>query len=277
MLNLDIKEIRRLYIEELKTLQEIADLKGTTKKSISNWLIRHNIPRRNHKTMYNTKRNNYLLEYFKDWGNQSAYIVGYIYADGSIDIINPKSKGLELACDVKDREIIDCIAKELNLTNLVKIYSIKSQILLNKYLYNNRQMCRLKVYNNDFIELLELYGIKSRKTWLDYPLPNIPDTKICHFLRGVFDGDGCISFTSNEKYSVTILGPITFITNIRDYLCSKLNINNVQVEKRKGCYSIKWSGVRCIKLLYKFLYPEGQYIYLKRKRNLFEEVNKCFP
>lgn len=270
-LQLDSEELRRLYTDELMTLDEIAILKKTTKRTIANWLIRNGVPRRKHAERYFASRNKFFVDYFTEFKNQSAYIVGYIYADGSVDCKNNNSLGISLSCAIKDREIIDGIAKELRLSDRVKIKTVKPSVLFGKYHYECRQMCSLRFYSNSLVRLLGQYGIKPRKTWLNYPLPEIPKDQYCHFFRGVFDGDGWASYRkkeSTEIMSVGLLGPELFLSQSMDFLCSEIGVQRTSVLKRPGHFAIQWTTSRDAEKLLHFMYPDGEYIFLKRKRLL---------
>ncbi len=279
-LNLDVEELRRMYVDELKTLDQIAVLKNTTKRSIANWLIRAGIPRRSYGNRYFTARNREMAEYFRGWKNQSAYIIGYIYADGSIDVLNPRSRGVCLQCRIMDREIIDGIANELKLTELVKIRTLKPTIVLGKYEYGEKQNVSLRFYNNELVDLLAEYGVHPRKTWINYPLPDVPQESMRHFLRGVFDGDGWTSFKKGrvdgvgDRISFGFLGPELFLEQMRDFLASKVLLPFVKIVKRPGCFSLAWSTSAAAKLLYDFLYPNGSYIFLRRKMDMLLEISK---
>lgn len=53
-------------------------------------------------------------------------------------------------------------------------------------------------------------GVNFRKTF-DLKMPNIPDEMIRHFIRGYFDGDGCIckyliKGTDNYRFTFEIVG-----------------------------------------------------------------------
>lgn len=273
---LDIDELRSLYVDELKTLDEIAVMKHTSKRSIANWLKRAGIPRREHKDRYFTARNKGMVDYFRGWENQSAYIVGYIYADGSIDALNPQSRGVCFSCAVKDREIIDGIAEELALTDSVKVRIVKPSLVLGRYQYGEKEVCSLRFYNNSLVDLLSEYGIEPRKTWINYPMPNVPRQALPHFVRGVFDGDGWVSYKvvdGKERISFGLLGPELFITQLRDLLVSEIGVANNKVRQRPGHFSVAWSTSSDARRLHAFMYPDGEYIHLGRKRSMMQQMS----
>lgn len=48
------------------------------------------------------------------------------------------------------------------------------------------------------------YNFKEDKSHQDYSIPNIPDEFFHAFVRGYFDGDGCVCLKSHKYLSVSI-------------------------------------------------------------------------
>lgn len=253
--------LKSLYLDDLLSLDEIAVRLSMTKRTVANRLIRFGVERRPYTERHKARQKARLVSYFSDWQNQSPYILGYIFADGSIDVLNPKSKGVSLQCVYKDRKLIDDIAREIGLAEQVKTRIRDGQPY--------RRV--LRFYGNAVVELMAEYGILPRKTWINYPLPAIPDEKMCHFLRGVFDGDGWVSF-SKGHFSAGFLGPELFVTDIRDFLTERLGLPRMKVQSRPGHYAVAYANRDALRRLYDFLYPSGDYIYLERKRTLLAEI-----
>ena len=129
------------------------------------------------------------------------------------------------------------------------------------------------------------YGYNKSKRELT--LPNLNDDLLIHFIRGYFDGDGCITgWLSIEKgksdrvrYSFDICGKTKkLLEEIVEFLDSydiKVNINYI---KRDDMYRIKTSSKQEIKKIYELLYNDSNF-YLTRKFNKFNyyvntEVNQ---
>ena len=81
-------------------------------------------------------------------------------------------------------------------------------------------------------------GITPRKTWdmkIDDVMSHIPKQFIRDFLRGYFDGDGCITGVISQKPSkvaVTVAMPLVNAEALRDYLAQVGIISNVLEDKR---------------------------------------------
>ena len=95
-----------------------------------------------------------------------------------------------------------------------------------------------------------------------------------HFMRGYFDGDGCISKCSlvNKRKvvqkSFNILGTFNFINAYKIILEKNCNINCNKICKKGNIYSISYSGNVIINNIYNFLYKDAT-IYLERKKYKF--------
>ena len=101
-------------------------------------------------------------------------------------------------------------------------------------------------------------------------LPNIPNELMCHFIRGYFDGDGCIYITKKNRIrchfdSVSTifleqLRKFLYDTGINSYLYISKNNNG----KYKDLYRLEIAGVEYTQKFLQYIYNNSQ-IYLDRK------------
>ena len=88
--------------------------------------------------------------------------------------------------------------------------------------------------------------------------PEINDNLYSHFLRGLFDGDGCIN-----DVMIEFTGSNDCINKIKEILMSKFLLNDSKVWNRgKFLHGVRWSKNR-IQIL-DYLYNEAT-VYLDRK------------
>ena len=120
-------------------------------------------------------------------------------------------------------------------------------------------------------------GIGYDKSHADLHIPNIPNHLIRHFIRGYFDGDGCITgWIASEKgksdrfrYSFDICGKTASILNEFIKFFAENNIKvNLNYLKRDSMYRIKTSSKTEVLKLFHLLYDDS-YFYLSRKFNKF--------
>jgi hypothetical protein len=243
-----------------KSMDSIAEILNVTKRSVANWIIKAGVPRRTHKERYNCERNALILNKMSEWNPSVSYIMGYTLADGSLDVLNPASPGVCYSCVTPDREILD---------NIKEYFQIDSEISFAK----KGKMVRLRIYGKEIVEKFKSYGMMVRKTWEDYPFPEIPESSLPHFIRGQFDGNGCASKTRQGRGGVMhFLGSRSIVTSIRDFLHQKTGCKLSRVFPRPGHFAVVFGAKEDISKIYNYLYPEGEYMYLKRKKIKLQEI-----
>ncbi len=113
-----------------------------------------------------------------------AYVLGYIYADGAL-IDGSYMRGKYLTITSTDQDSIERIKSFLDSEHT--IFTRKSNYTNGK-LHFGLKIGSHKIYN----DLLK-FGLFPNKS-LTVKFPKIPKKYIGHFIRGYFDGDGCIFF-----------------------------------------------------------------------------------
>lgn len=218
--------------------------------------------------IYRAKNENF----FKKWSSEMAYILGYIVADGSL-VINPRgSRYLEIQST--DGDLLSQIKRTLGCG-----HKISTRKRNEKWKIVRRLQIGSKKIFNDLLK----HEVKPRKTGHEI-MPEIPDIYVCDFVRGYFDGDGCISFgiypRKARKSNAYVLST-RFISGNKKFLESLLNVlkkyaklrGGFIVNKNRGfelCFSINDS-----KKLYRFIYGDvPNSLFLERKYNKFQKALK---
>ena len=104
-------------------------------------------------------------------------------------------------------------------------------------------------------------------TWLNENLEN-------HFIRGYFDGDGCVTFNKcNEHLQISFTGTENMILNIQKILIDKAELNMVKIftrypERNNNIRMLFYSGNGNSKKFYDFIYDNAT-IFMERKKNKF--------
>lgn len=205
-------------------------------------------------------------DYFKTWSPNMAYCLGYIYADGYID---NRMFTLRLRCHSKDEEILLAVHRELKSKH--KIGRLEARSDQGR---NNGPQTYCVIANTDLVRyLVEEHGVKPNKSKLDLPLPYVPDDHFGHFLRGYFDGDGHIHKRKQCRGGAfSFVGTEKFIEGMRETICNLYGARKVKVQKQSEIYAVVWSYHQDLIRIYNGMYPSGDYIFLKRKRDVFDEV-----
>ena len=125
-------------------------------------------------------------------------------------------------------------------------------------------------------DLLKL-GISSNKT-MSVNYPSIPENLQSHFMRGVFDGDGCVSIhhdkrDNSDRGQVNICsGSFEFIKEYVDNMVRYCGVKKNNIRQQKGTYYvIDWGGLSDVESFYEFLYKDAN-IFLKRKKETYDKV-----
>lgn len=214
-------------------------------------------------------------DFFKNIQTEiQAYLFGFYAADGSID---EKRKTFRIHLHKDDVEIIylykDIISPDARLfTKEAK----EENIVREKPIVGNGSIgvdITSTILTNDLVNL----GIGYRKTYSGFRLPNIPDNLLRHFIRGYFDGDGCITgYLAIEKgkkdrvrYVVQIDSKMkNIVSDIKDFLeKNDIKLNLIYL-KRDDMYRISSSSKKELSKLFDLLYKDSNF-YLSRKFNKF--------
>lgn len=189
---------------------------------------------------------------------RKAYWLGLLYADG---YNNEKSYQIELTLKKEDKYILEEFKSDLQ-----AVHNIKDRLA---NVFGKKYECsRLTIYSKQISKDLSKYGCKQAKTFnLTFP-KKIPKNLLHHFMRGYFDGDGCISI-SGKTYIFIISGTKLFLEKYTDILYDKTNITKTRSWGMDGkAHHWRKGGKQNIIKLYNFLYKDST-IFLKRKKDKF--------
>lgn len=263
------------YLNGDLTLKEICKQFNCTQNSLDYFFQEQNwLPRRTYIKL-NTRDN-----YFDKIDTpEKAYIFGFYIADGCI-VKNKicfalNEEDLQILIDIKTQL---CPAAQINYQ---KERRNKSGIL-------SHPTYRLAITSDRIVKTLNDYGCGYKKTYLSKSIKNIVPTEyMWDFIRGYFDGDGCISSSIVQKRHITKQGEekvyqyqnigFTIISKdktILDELCSFFSsegINTHVYPDTKGNFLIGAHSKEEIIKIYKKLYTDCL-LFLKRKKEKFDKI-----
>lgn len=210
-------------------------------------------------------------QFFSTWSSRMSYILGYIYADGNLED-SVKIRGKYLRISSVDKETIIRIKKWL---------SSEHTIVEEKSNWKNgRKKYLLRIGNTTLYTSLLKLGLYPKKS-LTIELPSIPPKYITDFVRGYFDGDGCVYpyFVKGKngkicarKLSVIFTsGSKKFLEQLSTLLHTHLGLRCQKPLNNTRSFQLRYSthdAMRFYQLLYKST-KKGDY--LQRKRDKFEK------
>lgn len=247
-------EIIDRYIKGM-TIDSIVKEYKTNHLTVSNMLKEHGIKVRN---IEESKRGSVDYKFFSNIDTEKkAYILGLLYADGTI-IFNRKNKvqySFSIGLKYSDRYLIEEIKRTINSDH--KILDIKRHGGLGK---TDTVISRLTVNNKTMYNDLVNLGMATKDT-----IPDIPNNLIHHFIRGIFDGDGCISVSGKYNVDMHIMGNESLLKEIN----SIIGFNEPKLIR--NIYRIRKGGKNNARIFADYIYKDAT-IFLKRKREKFIAV-----
>lgn len=213
---------------------------------------------------------------------EKAYWLGFIYADGYIKYNEEGEKPsyiFELSLSVEDVEHL----RKFNLfmghiKDNVKIGNSKCEGKIFK-------RCRWGITNKHLWNTLNNYGCTPRKSLtLKFPDESIfiesnkysKEELIKHFIRGYWDGDGCLSWCDKDHKQphVSVLGTEDFLTEIKSHLPLKYDYVLGYNNKSEITRVLSLHGRNGYELA-DYLYKNAT-IYLDRKYNKYLEYCRLY-
>lgn len=263
---------RKDIIEKYNMGFSILALTKTTNYSytvINRILKEENIPIRDNS--YTARKYHCNSNIFEEINTEEkAYWLGFLYADGYISPAN-NSYTIGLALSSIDKEHIEKF----------KIF-LETDYPIHEYVstgYKPSLYSRLHIKDKKIGEDLIKYGILPQKTSI-LAFPKISENLIPHFIRGYFDGDGCLTCHKFNKNSSRLIWVIKFcgtenmLKNIYNNLPRRYNnpINLYQRYKRdNNNYCIDIGGNKQVLQILNYLYKDAT-IYLERKYKKYQEL-----
>ena len=229
--NLNIYELCDLFENEFTQIEYL----GLKKKKVETRKKRKFVERKPQPNR--TKHNPYFFDVIDT--KEKAYLLGFWTADGWLG-----SKNYQVGFNNNELELIKLCKKLLDSEH--KIYEINQNGII-----NYRLPISSKILHSTLINL----GFNANKSHTAKYL-NIPKELDSHFIRGVFDGDGCISrqFRAKDKVpelTISITGTFELINSINQKIPEptptiykdkrkKGDVRRINLSARKGKIFCEW-------------------------------------
>ena len=244
MLNYDIKSVKTIY-----------DIKKRNGRE-------HNIPNKKYQVNEN---------YFEKIDNEEkAYWLGFLYADGNVRIHKGRSGILKLKLKQSDKQHIEKFNKCLNSNYPIKDGMEIVKVKKREYKCYYSVVC---IYNTKMVKDLYKLGCMNNKTF-KIKFPDFLDKELIrHFIRGYFDGDGCVT-SKNKKNNGRInivSASYDFLVELNEILIKCVNLTNNKIGNKKGCYVLNWCGLTDVENLHPYFYKDST-VYLNRKRKKYDDI-----
>lgn len=204
---------------------------------------------------------------------EKAYWFGFLCADG----YNHETKNcVALRIQKEDFHHLEKYKNFLNYEG--PIYTFTRTTSVNKLV---KEYCELNVCSPIYSEDLAKLGCIQNKTY-KLEFPNIPDNLVKHFIRGYFDGDGCVSIRDRKNRRIrgtsmnvqlNIVGKESVILEMQNYIVKATNVTRTALRNKQGNFTkaISWGGANVVLKILHYLYDNAT-IYLDRKYEKYKQL-----
>ena len=262
------QEIIQKYNIEKRSMESIAKDYNVTLGAIKKVLLDNNIKIR---TSSEAKNPYFKKDAFHNIDNEaSAYYLGLLITDGCILEPDPNNNHpnykMQIELQSQDDYILESLKEWLQLTstNLYKGKRQKGDTI--------SETSTLGWYSTEMANDLAQYGVIPRKTDKVY-LPILKEELMPHLIRGMIDGDGCITINSTtDKLAISFCGNEKCVTQVRDFFCNTLQIKKVKViQTGPNLWQISYASQTDCYTICNYIYKNANY-YLKRKKDKFLQI-----
>ncbi len=199
----------------------------------------------------NARKYHINQDYFKTWSRNMAYILGLWYADGCIY----GGRLFDITLHKKDKYILKKIAEELQYEGSISDYVDRQAARINF-------SCKV-IYN----DLVNLGGTERKSLTVNFPKEIVPEEYLPDFIRGYFDGDGCVMCLKNNRLnSAFTCGNRRFLEVLLEILKEKAGIQGGSFDDT--CASLKF-GKKDTFRLGQYMYQNNPELFLLRKKEKF--------
>lgn len=262
--DLKVEKIIELF-EQGKSQKDIALSLGIAYQSVQQFLKRNNIELDFTSARYLAIKNKKINHTFFNIIDSEikAYLLGFFYADGYIDF---KHNRIQICIAEQDRYIIDLYLSYLYPECFIKeIHNTKGAL-------NRQKQLVIRINSKELVDAFIQQGITDKKSSINFNIPLIEECYKIHFIRGYFDGDGCISYHGTDKQYKRISfcnQTMQILKDIQDYFLNegiKSSLNTT-----KNYFTLEFNGQKADKVG-EIMYKDSNYKLL-RKFNKFYKVN----
>lgn len=198
-----------------------------------------------------------------------AYVLGFFAADGTMIANNRGAHFIEFHST--DRQLIVIVKNALKSNHKISVRNARNARCKTGY--------RLQIGSKEIFEdLLTLGFMPNKSLILDFPI--IPKKFQRDFIRGYFDGDGCVYFKrhkAKDRKRKRWIFTSRFTSGSRKFLQSlhsELSLTGGFITQKKRGYELVFSH-RDSLALYKLMYHNNCHgLYLNRKYKLFRKAVK---
>lgn len=266
-----VKQIIELYLAK-ESMSNIAKKFSLHRSGVRSILKREDVPiekRTSRVYFYNENLFSKIIT------KEQAYFLGFLYADGNVC---KNSITLALKDGDSERDILTKYVDFIGTNKINKCEFWQNDSKGEKVL---RKKLVVSITCKKIADDLRNLGCFSKKSFI-LKFPNeeqVPKRLIHHFMRGYFDGDGCVGKYLNGTNIFSLVGTLDFISGYRKILSNIIGSDDYGIIKplrsrSAGIFELKYSHSLIIPKIRDFLYPAGTTLFLKRKGDIMFDITE---
>lgn len=215
-------------------------------------------------------------DFFKRWSREMAYVLGFLYADGNItDAISSRTQYIGFANT--DKALLTKIKSALQSEHRIQFRPPRFAKHYNGKSYLSRKSFILRIGSRSMFTDLLRRGVVPRKSKIAI-FPKVPDRLLGHFIRGYFDGDGCIYLEHalgkcrrnliKRMRVIFTSGSKQFLIGLRNAIAHSIAIRGNDIYYEHRTFRLVYGTLES-NLLCNFMYRDRGVLFLRRKYNAF--------
>lgn len=194
---------------------------------------------------------------------EMAYWIGFLMADGYV-FDDGSRYAVKLCLQGKDIELV---------RGFRDFVGSDAKILIDKLGRAN-----VAIWCRDIVKDLERYGIVTRKTGME-SFPSLGPTLTWAFIRGYFDGDGCVSVDPKYGYRKIRICSASraFLEDMWDFILAQTGVvGGWYVNPSGTCHYLTYTGIENVSKISKEMYGDCGPS-LERKKTKFDNAFAVSP
>ena len=256
-------KVVKLYTKEGKSINQIANELKIDWSTVKRDLVNRNIEIQKTRNQY--KYSNGIHDtLFKQINNSdSAYWLGFLYADGSI---RKDRNEITLDLQEQDRKAIEDFHMYCGNNNSIREHNIHRNGKIYKSYISSFSNAAVKE------NLINLGCVPKKSLILTFPNEQqVPQEYIWDFVRGYIDGDGYIQYDyEKHRYRIIILGTKDFLLGLIKRL-ELFEYYSISQDKNSNIFILTISNKENVFNLLTKLYENSKY-HLQRKFEIYEKA-----
>lgn len=195
---------------------------------------------------------------------EKAYWLGFLFADGNVFI---KNKTYRVSINIQKQDVGLLSKWHKSIGSCQNITFCGNMV---RSIHHSQKMCE---------DLMKL-GCGPRKS-LVLKFPNLDSSLVKHFVRGYFDGDGCISWHHNKNQNkggirISFIGTDMFLNHLQSDVFFALGSKHKKIQpvgNSRGAFSLTIGGYQESREITSWMYS-GANVFLDRKYQKYLDLDK---